>query len=112
MLTEPDLHDRLRARIEAEITDDTRVLVAHSLGTVLSYSALATHDDWPVHTFVTLGSPLAAPDAVQQPRAGARRRAGRLARLGGALGQRPRRRRPGLPRPALPTTSGRASKSW
>jgi len=61
MLAENDLHERLRARIEAEITDDTRVLVAHSLGTVLSYSALALHDDWPVHTFVTLGSPLAAP---------------------------------------------------
>ena len=61
MLTEPDLHDELRARIEAEISGDTRVLVAHSLGTVLSYGALALHDDWPVHTFVTLGSPLAVP---------------------------------------------------
>jgi hypothetical protein len=61
MLSETDLHERLRARIEAEITDDTRVLVAHSLGSVLSYSALAAHDDWPVHTFVTLGSPLAVP---------------------------------------------------
>jgi hypothetical protein len=61
MLTEADLRDRLRARIEAEVTDDTRVLVAHSLGTVLSYAALAAHDDWPVHTFVTLGSPLAVP---------------------------------------------------
>ena len=61
MMAEHDLHDRLRARIEAEITDDTRVLVAHSLGTVLSYTALAKHDDWPVHTFVTLGSPLAVP---------------------------------------------------
>src|SRR5580704_13766140 len=44
-----------------EVGGDARVLVAHSLGTVLSYSALAAHDDWPVHTFVTLGSPLAAP---------------------------------------------------
>jgi hypothetical protein len=61
MLTEDDLRDRLRARIEDEITDDTRVLVAHSLGTVLSYTALAARDDWPVHTFVTLGSPLAHP---------------------------------------------------
>jgi hypothetical protein len=61
MLSETDLHERLRARIEAEVTDDTRVLVAHSLGSVLSYSALAAHHDWPVHTFVTLGSPLAAP---------------------------------------------------
>jgi hypothetical protein len=61
LLTEPDLRSRLQARIEAEVTADTRVLVAHSLGTVLSYAALAAHDDWPVHTFVTLGSPLAAP---------------------------------------------------
>jgi predicted alpha/beta hydrolase family esterase len=61
MMNEPDLQDRLRARIEAEITEDTRVLVAHSLGTVLSYNALAGHGDWPVHTFVTLGSPLAVP---------------------------------------------------
>jgi predicted alpha/beta hydrolase family esterase len=61
MLSESDLRDRLRARIEAEIRDDTRVLVAHSLGTVLSYTALAQHDDWPVHTFITLGSPLAVP---------------------------------------------------
>ena len=61
MLTEPDLRDRLRARIESVVTDDTRVLVAHSLGTVLSYTALANHPDWPIRTFVTLGSPLAAP---------------------------------------------------
>ena len=61
MMNEPDLQDRLQERIEAEIAEDTRVLVAHSLGTVLSYNALAVHDDWPVHTFVTLGSPLAVP---------------------------------------------------
>ena len=36
-------------------------LVAHSLGTVLSYMALANHPQWTVHTFVTLGSPLASP---------------------------------------------------
>ena len=61
LFTEPDLRSRLQERIEAEVTADTRVLVAHSLGTVLAYGALAAHDDWPVHTFVTLGSPLAAP---------------------------------------------------
>jgi pimeloyl-ACP methyl ester carboxylesterase len=61
MLTEPDLRDRLRARIESVVADDTRVLVAHSFGTVLSYTALANHPDWSIRTFVTLGSPLAAP---------------------------------------------------
>jgi pimeloyl-ACP methyl ester carboxylesterase len=61
MTTEPDLRDQLRRRIEPLIGDDTRVLVAHSLGTVLSYTALSNHPNWPVHTFVTLGSPLASP---------------------------------------------------
>jgi len=64
MATEADLRDRLRARIEAVVTDETRVLVAHSLGSVLSYMALCHHPDWSVHTFVTLGSPLAAPMAL------------------------------------------------
>jgi len=61
MATEPDLRDRIRGRLEAVIDDETRVVVAHSLGSVLTYVALCNHPDWPVHTFVTLGSPLAAP---------------------------------------------------
>lgn len=61
MATDPDLRTNMRARIEPLVDDDTRVLVAHSLGTVLSYMALANHPQWNVHTFVTLGSPLASP---------------------------------------------------
>ena len=61
MATTPDLRDRMRARAEALVGPETRVLVAHSLGTVLSYQALCNHPNWPVHTFVTLGSPLASP---------------------------------------------------
>jgi hypothetical protein len=61
MSTEPDLRDRMRARIEPLVDGGTRVIVAHSLGTVLSYMALANHPQWTVHTFVTLGSPLASP---------------------------------------------------
>jgi len=61
MATEPDLRDRLRRRIEAVVDADTRVIVAHSLGSVLTYLALCNHPDWAVHTFVTLGSPLASP---------------------------------------------------
>jgi pimeloyl-ACP methyl ester carboxylesterase len=61
MATEADLRDRMRARIEPLVDEHTRVIVAHSLGTVLSYMALCNHPQWRVHTLVTLGSPLASP---------------------------------------------------
>lgn len=61
MATQADLRDRLRARIEEAVDPDTRVLVAHSLGTVLSYTALSNHPGWAIDTLVTLGSPLASP---------------------------------------------------
>ncbi|MFC4500150.1 MULTISPECIES: antibiotic ABC transporter ATP-binding protein [Streptomyces] len=57
-LTEPGLRLAAQARVGAEIADDTRVLVAHSLGSVVAYEALCAHPDWPVTDFVTLGSPL------------------------------------------------------
>jgi hypothetical protein len=59
--TDADLRGKLRARIEPLVTADTRVLVAHSLGSVLSYLALCNHPQWDVHSFVTVGSPLGAP---------------------------------------------------
>ncbi len=66
MATETGLRDTLRQRIESAVERDTRVLVAHSLGTVLSYMALCNHPDWSIDTFITLGSPLAAPLMVEQ----------------------------------------------
>jgi pimeloyl-ACP methyl ester carboxylesterase len=65
MSTEPDLRDRIRARIEPLVDGTTRVVVAHSLGTVLSYLALCHHPNWTIDTFVTLGSPLASPVILQ-----------------------------------------------
>ena len=61
MATDPDLRGELRARIEAVVDDTTRVLAAHSFGTVLSYMALCNHPQWGIDTFVTMGSPLAHP---------------------------------------------------
>lgn len=52
---------RLRAALSAERPD---VLLAHSLGSLISYDALATRDDRPAgdgFTFVTLGSQLGNP---------------------------------------------------
>src|SRR3954452_1005307 len=54
MATDPDLRAKMRARIEPLVTADTCALVAHSLGSVLSYMALASHPQWNVHTFLTL----------------------------------------------------------
>lgn len=61
MATTPDLRIRMRDRAEAAIGNDTRVIVAHSLGTVFTYTVLCNHPHWRVHTLVTLGSPLASP---------------------------------------------------
>jgi hypothetical protein len=40
------------------VSDDTRVLVGHSLGSVVAYEALCAHPEWRVCSLVTLGSPL------------------------------------------------------
>jgi alpha-beta hydrolase superfamily lysophospholipase len=37
---------------------ETRVVVAHSLGSVVAYESLCANPRWPVTDFVTVGSPL------------------------------------------------------
>ena len=57
-MTEPDLRAAAQARVAAAIGPDTRVVVAHSLGSVLAYEALCANPGWPVTDLVTVGSPL------------------------------------------------------
>jgi pimeloyl-ACP methyl ester carboxylesterase len=57
-MTDPALRADAQARVAQAITSDTRVLVAHSLGSVVAYEALCAHPEWPVTDLVTLGSPL------------------------------------------------------
>jgi len=64
--TTPDLRASMRARAEAMVDDNTRVIVSHSIGTLFSYMALCNHPHWPVQTFVTLGSPLASPTIFER----------------------------------------------
>ena len=47
-----------RSRLLKLIGAETQVLVAHSLGTLLSYNTLVDHPEVSVGTLVTLGSPL------------------------------------------------------
>lgn len=48
----------ISAQVIEAIATDTRVLVGHSLGSIVCYEALCQHPEWPVKVFVTLGSPL------------------------------------------------------
>jgi len=57
-LHDDDIRREAQSRISKEITDETHMLVAHSLGTVVAYEALCANPEWPVRTFVSLGSPL------------------------------------------------------
>jgi len=62
-------HDSLiraaaRQRVAAAIDEDTRVIVAHSLGTVVAYEAMCADTNCPVKVFVTLGSPLGIPNLI------------------------------------------------
>ena len=57
-MTDADVRRAVQDRVAAAICSDTRVLVGHSLGSVVAYEALCAHPEWPVRAFVSLGSPL------------------------------------------------------
>jgi hypothetical protein len=56
--TQPGIRDRIQQRFAAAVTPDVQVVVAHSLGTVVTYEALCAHPEWDITNLVTLGSPL------------------------------------------------------
>ncbi|MDH3707584.1 MAG: hypothetical protein OES57_16065 [Acidimicrobiia bacterium] len=58
MASDPSLTERVQQRLLDAVTDDTRVVVGHSLGSVISYETLSQRPELPVHTLITLGSPL------------------------------------------------------
>lgn len=60
-LLEPEIREAVRARVAAAITADTRVVVAHSLGSVVAYEVLCSLPGHAVRALVTLGSPLGTP---------------------------------------------------
>lgn len=55
----PGLEAEVRARLARVVGPETRVVIGHSLGSVVSYLALVRHPEWAVPNLVTLGSPLA-----------------------------------------------------
>ncbi|WP_460391320.1 hypothetical protein [Actinophytocola sediminis] len=71
-------------RVAVAINGGTRVVVGHSLGSVVAYEVLYAHPEWRIDTFLTLGSPLGnrlfrdrlrgAPGLARLPRPGCVRR--------------------------------------
>ncbi|RSM68961.1 hypothetical protein DL991_40870 [Amycolatopsis sp. WAC 01375] len=57
-LLDHELRQAARATVSGVITSETRVVVAHSLGSVVAYEALAAMPGHGVRALVTLGSPL------------------------------------------------------
>ena len=57
-MTDSVIRQAVQDRVVAAVDEDIRVMVGHSLGSVVAYEALCAHPEWPVRALVTLGSPL------------------------------------------------------
>ena len=57
-VTDPQIRETAISRLIDLVGPETRIVVAHSLGTVVAYEALCANPDRRVQSLVTLGSPL------------------------------------------------------
>lgn len=62
--TQADVRAAIQQRLIQAIGEDTRVIVAHSLGSVVAYEVLCANSHLPITDLVTLGSPLGVPHVV------------------------------------------------
>jgi hypothetical protein len=64
-LHSPSTKQKVLDAVDAVVTSQTSVIVAHSLGSVVAYEALCrTPPSWNVHTLITIGSPLGIANVV------------------------------------------------
>ena len=63
-LTDPMVKQNVLARVRDWMSDDTRVVIGHSLGSVVAYEYLCHDLPGSVELLVTLGSPLGIPNVV------------------------------------------------
>ncbi|MBP2330009.1 hypothetical protein JOF56_010394 [Kibdelosporangium banguiense] len=55
---DPNVRAKIRERVQAAIAPETRVVIGHSLGSVIAYEALSSSANTPAKALITLGSPL------------------------------------------------------
>jgi PGAP1-like protein len=53
-----EMKQAVQKRVIEKVTPETRVIIGHSLGSIVAYECLCAHPEWNVQTLVTLGSPL------------------------------------------------------
>ena len=63
-LGDPRIHHAAQQALLDRLTDETAVIVAHSLGTIVAYETLCSYPQRSVRALVTLGSPLGAPSIL------------------------------------------------
>jgi pimeloyl-ACP methyl ester carboxylesterase len=63
-LTDPGVKQDVLARVRKRVSEDTRVVIGHSLGSVVAYEYLCNDQPQSVELLVTLGSPLGIPNVV------------------------------------------------
>lgn len=63
-LSKLDVKERVLQKVADEVTQDTQVIVGHSLGSVVVYEYIARYSPSQVKLLVTLGSPLGIPRLV------------------------------------------------
>ena len=67
-LTEPAIREAAIAAVHEHLGDDTRVVLAHSLGSVVAYEAppRQTARPQPLPLLITIGSPLGLPSVIRR----------------------------------------------
>jgi PGAP1-like protein len=63
-LTDPGVKQNVLARVQEQISGDTRVVIGHSLGSVVAYEYLCHDRPSSVELLITLGSPLGIANVV------------------------------------------------
>jgi hypothetical protein len=57
-MSEPVIRSVIQDRIASSIPPGAKLVIAHSLGTVVAYEAICAHPEWKIEGLITMGSPL------------------------------------------------------